>query len=173
MDALLRLGLTLVQSGQADEGLEALEGCIQRCRQGGLGLLLYNAMGAKALALTTLGRKEEAIALGDAVAIQGAQRALPNLRALAFIPYTHFALLEARLDEARQRGLAVAHLGEEAGNPFMELTGYMTALRAGDKSREILAKAAGLLDLIDANCRAEELRPFAEKSLAEYRALLA
>lgn len=173
MDALLRLGLTLVQSGQAEEGMVLLDRCIRHCRQAGIGLHLYSAMGARALALTTLGQKAEAISLAEEVAIEGVKRSLHHLRALAFIPWAHFALMEGRLDEARQRSLALAHLGEETDNPFMELTGYSNAIQAGDRSREVRDRMALLLDRLDTNCRDAELRSFAEKRLAQYRAMLA
>jgi DNA-binding SARP family transcriptional activator len=172
MDALYRLGLALVQSDHTEEGMAAIERCIGICRGMGMGLQLIFALGTRALALTHLGRFEEAFALAEEVAVQAVKHNLPFLRAMAFMPWGHQALLEGRLDDARQKGLALAEYGQKILNPLMEMSGYLMVLQAGSPPATVRQRVRALMAQIDQNTQEPVLRPHVDRTLARYAELL-
>jgi tetratricopeptide (TPR) repeat protein len=172
MEALYCLGLVLVQTGRGAEGLDAIERCIELCRENGMGLQYVAALASKVLALTHLGRFEESFPLAEEVAVQAVRRNLPILRALTLVPWGTQALVEGRLDDARQKGLALAENGRKILSPLKEISGYLLALQAGDQQSAVRQRVRELMAQIDQNTQTPVLRPHLERALARYSRLL-
>jgi hypothetical protein len=172
MEALYRMGLALVHSAYTGEGMEALERCIQVCQFKGMGLQLIAAKGALAEALLHLNRDQEAIALAEEVTVQAVHRHIPSLRAVGYLTWGSRALKEGKLEEARQKGMALAHQGRLCQTPLMEIGGYVLAIRAGDRQREARDRLAEIVAEINRNIQEPALRPHADRMMAQYDELI-
>ena len=106
---------------------------------------------------------QEALALAEDVAEHATSQGLPAVKGLSYLLLAQAALQEGRPDEARQKGLALAHLARDLPNVFLEIAGLRQVLAAqqkmGHDSAQTAARLRELVAQLDANTRLPDLRP--------------
>jgi DNA-binding SARP family transcriptional activator/predicted negative regulator of RcsB-dependent stress response len=171
MDALYRLGLLRVITGNSSQGLSDIRRAIQTAGEAGLNIAMLQAKGALALAYAHLKNNAEVNRLVEEVATEGARREWPYLRSSVFMPLSWLALNENRLSDARQKGLALAQFGRSIGSPIIELNGLYIALRVDREQPETISRYHELLDSLDRSTQEPSLRPWMEQMQSTFRAL--
>jgi DNA-binding SARP family transcriptional activator/tetratricopeptide (TPR) repeat protein len=163
-DIQFRLAHLLALQGHLQDSLKLIQDALDFSKDSGLDLFHLGTLIAKAAIYQIAGRYDEAIRLAESCSPQSISRNLPRLRCQAYLVIGNSLFKTGRLDEARQKALAVAQNLRELRYRSMELSATRllmdTEKASGRSSLATADRIKEIIHFLDTQTQSEALRTF-------------